>query len=65
MCPKGPENIRLSDDYNMTSIVKFPSKSRTFSQILVKFDFYQIIAVQSRIFTFTEYYKAQLTKNLR
>ena len=51
LCSKGPKNIQLPDDYNMTSIVKFPSKSRTFSQILVKFDFHQTIAIQSHEFS--------------
>ena len=35
----------------MTSIVKFQSKSRTFSQILVKSDFHQTITIQSRDFS--------------
>ena len=57
MCPRDPEvtpNIRLSDDYNITSVVKFPSKYWYFSQVSVKADFHRTIIIRSLEFAFLQ-----------
>ena len=57
MCPRDPEatlNIRLSDDYNITSVVKFPSKYWYFSQVSVKADFHPTITIRSLEFAFLQ-----------
>jgi len=57
MCLRNPEatpNIWLSDDYNITSIVKFPSKYRHFSQVSVKADFHPTITICSLEFAFLQ-----------
>jgi hypothetical protein len=57
MCPRDPEatpNIRLSDDYNITSVVKFPSKFWYFSQVSVKADFHPTITICSLEFAFLQ-----------
>jgi len=43
--PEAAENIQILDDYNMTSVVKFPSKYWYFSQVSVKADFYPTIKI--------------------
>jgi len=57
MCPRDPKatpNIRLSDDYNITSIVKFLSKYWYFSQVSVKADFHRTITIRSLEFAFLQ-----------
>ena len=58
MCPRDPEatpNIQLSDDYNITSVVKFPSKYWYFSQVSVKADFHPTITIRSLEFAFLQW----------
>ena len=57
MCPRDPKatpNIRLSDDYNITSVVKFLSKFWYFSQVSVKADFHPTITIRSLEFAFVQ-----------
>jgi hypothetical protein len=52
--PKATPNIWLSNDYNITFIVKFPSKFWYFNLVSVKADFHPIITIHSLEFAFLQ-----------
>src|ERR1700689_245269 len=65
MCPRDPKatpNIRLSDDYNITSVVKFLSKFWYFSQVSVKADFHPTITIHSLEFAFLQRVRSAITQ---